>query len=404
MAAAAAAVAAAVGGALAAAGGAVVAAVGAVQLTAFTWDGNFIRECPELASSGPLLACSAGYDHYATVSGSRGGAVRCAGDNGVGQLGTRDMSWRRRALGATDPPLTAISVGCGFGFTFALHGDGAVSSWGRNYTGQSLGRGGDSRPAIITGIPPVALLGVGTDFAIAVTHNDDVYGWGRCGFPATMREVVPYPERIPVLCGRGLRRLACASGIVVAEAAAGLFRWCGLRGELSAKLACSADMCFPLRGLAHFHYSAFMDSAFMVVAADGAGAVWVHALNHTPLHRVLAKVRAVAAAAAERTAVVLSEEGQLYDVRPGRGRIPDLCRAISSPQLPLGLVPHGGAASRHVVLVPDHCGGKARLRIFARIAVRLGLPADPLCARLTLYAVNGVYVHGGPADPFGYWP
>eukprot|EP01062_Namystynia_karyoxenos_P028717 TRINITY_DN21716_c0_g2_i1.p2 TRINITY_DN21716_c0_g2~~TRINITY_DN21716_c0_g2_i1.p2 ORF type:complete len:425 (+),score=83.48 TRINITY_DN21716_c0_g2_i1:86-1276(+) len=396
MAAAAAAVAAAVGGALAAAGGAVVAAAVAVQFTAFTWSGKRIRKCPELASSGPLLrASSAGTYYYATVSGCRGGEVRCAGDDIFGQC----------ALGAADPPLTAaVSVGCGAEHTVALHGDGAVSSWGDG----ELGRDGDSRPAVITGIPPVAFLGVGKEFTIVVTHSGDVYGWGWaiCGQLALdpTPAHVKYPERIPELCGRGLRRLACASNAVVAEAAAGLLRWGGAGGwrlELPTALTCSADMRFPLRGLAHS-----LSGLFVVVAADRAGAVWFTEDKRGPLYRILAKTRAVAAAAARDIAVVLSEEGRLYDVRPHPYANGATCREISSvhPQLPLGLLPHGGADSSRVVLLPDHCSGKARLRLFARIAVRLRLPADPLCARLTLYAVNGVYVHGGPEDPFGYWP
>eukprot|EP01062_Namystynia_karyoxenos_P077884 TRINITY_DN7936_c0_g1_i3.p1 TRINITY_DN7936_c0_g1~~TRINITY_DN7936_c0_g1_i3.p1 ORF type:complete len:437 (+),score=101.10 TRINITY_DN7936_c0_g1_i3:80-1312(+) len=409
MAAAAAAAAAALGGALAAVGGAVVAAAGAVQLAAFTWDGNSIAECAELASRRPLRACSVGREssldhHYATVSGP-GGAVRCAGANSEGQLGSRDAAGRG-PLGPTDPPLAAISVGCGENFTIALHSDGAMSSWGTDIFG-AVGRGGDSSPAVIDGVPPVAVLGVGWNFVIAVTHSGHAYGWGaqHHGQLALGHAARPSfsPQRLPALCGRGLRRLACAYASVVAETAAGLLWW-GWDLEqsqlLPAELSCAAAR-FPLRGLAHF--------GFAVVAADGAGAVWGGSIRHggrAPLRRIgLAGERAVAAAAAQYLAVVLSEEGRLYDVEPGYDCHQDFCREIRSrhPQLPLGLVPHGGASSQHVVLVPDHCSGKARLRLFARIAARLELPADPLRASLTMYVVDRVYVHGNDADPFGIW-
>eukprot|EP01062_Namystynia_karyoxenos_P013178 TRINITY_DN14748_c0_g1_i4.p1 TRINITY_DN14748_c0_g1~~TRINITY_DN14748_c0_g1_i4.p1 ORF type:complete len:323 (+),score=55.60 TRINITY_DN14748_c0_g1_i4:71-970(+) len=99
-----------------------------------------------------------------------------------------------------------------------------------------------------------------------------------------------------------------------------------------------------------------------------------------------------------RTCIVaLTEAGELWDVSD-----PAACRSISARLPPRqGLVPCGGVVARRVVLVPDHCGGRRRLTLFARLSIRLEIPGDPVREVLAPLVVHGDYITGPSSDPFG---
>eukprot|EP01062_Namystynia_karyoxenos_P077891 TRINITY_DN7936_c0_g2_i1.p1 TRINITY_DN7936_c0_g2~~TRINITY_DN7936_c0_g2_i1.p1 ORF type:complete len:441 (+),score=74.20 TRINITY_DN7936_c0_g2_i1:86-1408(+) len=383
-----------------------VAAARAVPREAFAWDGQHVTTCSELSSCTPLIACSVGRRngrgaHYAAIQGGSPTAVRCAGHNSSGQLGTGGYAPRAR-LSATHPELIEIAaVACGEDFTVALESGGALRSWG-DY---ALGRRGVGNCAhVVGGLPSVAVLGVGSSFVIVVTRSDEAYGWGQNWhgqLALGQNNSTALPQRIASLRQRGLRRLACTAVSVVAEAAAELLWW-GWDGDqkqlLPATLHGAGGICFPLRGVGL--------SGHDVTVADATGRAWCGSISHRdrgPFRVIeLEGERAVAVAACSGVCVVLTDEDRLYDIyAAGRGRA--LCRQINRfyPQLPRGLVPYGGAGSDHIVLVPDHCGGKERLRVFARVAARRGVPADPLRSSLTPFMVSAMFLGGPPNDPFG---
>eukprot|EP01062_Namystynia_karyoxenos_P026771 TRINITY_DN20702_c0_g1_i3.p1 TRINITY_DN20702_c0_g1~~TRINITY_DN20702_c0_g1_i3.p1 ORF type:complete len:236 (+),score=34.81 TRINITY_DN20702_c0_g1_i3:702-1409(+) len=106
--------------------------------------------------------------------------------------------------------------------------------------------------------------------------------------------------------------------------------------------------------------------------------------------------------------VALTECGELRDCGTGTSCPWNLTRRITSisaahPGLPLGLRPYGGYEAHRILLLPDRCCGKARLRLAARIAVRLVLPSDLLREVLMPFAVADCYVVGPPHEPF-CWP
>eukprot|EP01062_Namystynia_karyoxenos_P046006 TRINITY_DN3431_c2_g1_i6.p1 TRINITY_DN3431_c2_g1~~TRINITY_DN3431_c2_g1_i6.p1 ORF type:complete len:169 (+),score=38.80 TRINITY_DN3431_c2_g1_i6:38-508(+) len=76
--------------------------------------------------------------------------------------------------------------------------------------------------------------------------------------------------------------------------------------------------------------------------------------------------------------------------------------SAAQPELPLGLLPIDSCWSNRVVLLPDVSCGRHRTQLFARIAVRLKLPSDPLRTVLLRFAVQSCYLGGPEDDPF--WP
>eukprot|EP01062_Namystynia_karyoxenos_P072227 TRINITY_DN681_c0_g2_i1.p2 TRINITY_DN681_c0_g2~~TRINITY_DN681_c0_g2_i1.p2 ORF type:complete len:443 (+),score=106.07 TRINITY_DN681_c0_g2_i1:79-1407(+) len=355
-----------------------------------------------------LLRCSVGWGHAAFVAAQ--GTVLCAGENEEGQLGVGDDLPR---VGFTAPrlPWPAAAVRCGGAFCVALRrGGAAVCSWGDR---DRIGRGGDSaRPAEVPGLPagdPVVLLEAGYHSVIAVTASGAAYGWGM-GVSSRIVAVgvsayEEAPVRIAELSGRRLRRLACGCTSSLAETEEGeLLLWGGLAPHLRAVPA--DGVAFPLRCMA------CCSVATPFALADAAGRVWtVEEWDHhvgMPYRPVKVERAALpegrravrVATARDEIIVVLTVCGELWDCGDLRN-----CRRIGAqlPAPPRGLLPCGGADSDRVLLLPDPSCGRARLRLFARVAVRLGLPTDPLRAALVPYAVDGCYVTGPENDPFS-WP
>eukprot|EP01062_Namystynia_karyoxenos_P044967 TRINITY_DN3328_c3_g1_i1.p1 TRINITY_DN3328_c3_g1~~TRINITY_DN3328_c3_g1_i1.p1 ORF type:complete len:406 (+),score=50.28 TRINITY_DN3328_c3_g1_i1:82-1299(+) len=397
--------AAAAGIAVAAAAAGAATAAGAARFLAFTWDGVRIEARPELATSCPLRACSVGRDEYwcsfyAAVTGDSDEHLHVAG---WCQLGA-EQDRAQRVLASMEPPLSGISsVGCGLAFAVALHRCGALSSWGCPEA-MALGRGGPaSRPAVVAGVPPVALLGVGTCFAIALTRDDKAYAWGKnssaqlCLGRAGGFE--PVPRRAERLCGLGLRRIACGGSCAVAETVGELVWWGTVAREEQfrpKRVPWEGPVSLPLRGLVLIELV-----ECTAVAVDADGAVWCcrlrSGMRRAPLGR-----RALCIAAGHYAAVALTEHGLLYDIRLVGNEASCRCINLLHPELPLGLVPHGGAGSFEVALIHDHCCGKERLRLFARIAARVGVPSDWVRVTLTPLMVGAVHLTGTAADPFGW--
>eukprot|EP01062_Namystynia_karyoxenos_P025774 TRINITY_DN20212_c0_g1_i1.p1 TRINITY_DN20212_c0_g1~~TRINITY_DN20212_c0_g1_i1.p1 ORF type:complete len:550 (+),score=100.58 TRINITY_DN20212_c0_g1_i1:69-1652(+) len=360
----------------------------------------------ELCTRAGLQTCSVSDGWSAGVAAH--GMVLCDGRNEAGQRGTGD----RAILDGLSParlPWAAALVSCGEDFGVALCCGGAeVYSWGRRgvYLGRRGGR--SARPAAVVGLPvgdPVIILEAGTDFVIAITAGDAAYGWGsnrRGELALACVSDEPVPVRIAALSGRRIRRLTCGFLCALAETDAGALLGWG-EGMLSPRRVPSYGMAFPLLSMAG-------GQAFSV--ADGAGRVWAYSgddrqfpynasdsviccgLRCAQLPEGLRMVRV--AADMYSCIVALSACGQLWDCSNHL-----CCRLIGGA--PLGLLPCGGAAADRIRLLPDISCGKARLQLFARIAVRLRLPCDPCRVHLIRFMVHGCYLGAAEDDPFG-WP
>eukprot|EP01062_Namystynia_karyoxenos_P057439 TRINITY_DN4848_c0_g1_i4.p1 TRINITY_DN4848_c0_g1~~TRINITY_DN4848_c0_g1_i4.p1 ORF type:complete len:395 (+),score=78.86 TRINITY_DN4848_c0_g1_i4:94-1278(+) len=344
---------------------------------------------PGLAALCPLRDCSVGHI-LAVLPLRRGAGVLCAGCNDLGQLGVGDRAeWDGFQPTAT-PLLSAAAVYVGCSASAALLRDGSVHTWGRD---RAIGRDGCGlRPAAVGGLPPVALLAAGTLHFMCITTADEAYSWATHSMPG--RWCSPRPTRIAALSGLRVRRLACGAEMGAAELSRGALRvWCS--AEMQPVEADAGAMHFPLRDLVCSNGPAF--------AADASGAVWCVkiGLGGVSVKETIAqRRRAVRLAALSNAAVALTADGEIWLFNSRR-----FCRSVNAahPQLPLGLVPYGGSNTMKIVLAPDHCGGRGRLGLFARIAARKGIPCDPVREIITPYMVLGAYITGHSADPFG-WP
>eukprot|EP01062_Namystynia_karyoxenos_P081159 TRINITY_DN8860_c1_g1_i1.p1 TRINITY_DN8860_c1_g1~~TRINITY_DN8860_c1_g1_i1.p1 ORF type:complete len:404 (+),score=70.33 TRINITY_DN8860_c1_g1_i1:69-1214(+) len=357
-------------------------AIGVGATRAYIYNGN-LREFPDVADLGPLSDCSVGTGHYVVVVRKEGSNVRCWCGGASGELGTGDLTG-------------AVTVHCGPWVTMALDDCGRVATW--HDSPMNMLR---DRPGILHSLPPVARL-VGSRFIqLALTRSDEVWQWGFW--------VGEEPERIAAACGYGWRSIQqqMDEGFVGETSDGRLIFFNVLFGHHEREVLQTGEMRFPLRCLAETRHA--------IAAVDAGGSVWL--LNMTPvrgvrgvMHRADFSGRVVQIACTNPICsrnqiasriVALTECGELWETLDdvtGRN-----WRSISAahPELPRGLRPFGGTYADKVILAPDHCGGKDRFALFCRMAARIGVPRDVVCAVLLPFTVHNIYITGPPADPYG---
>eukprot|EP01062_Namystynia_karyoxenos_P013780 TRINITY_DN14952_c0_g1_i4.p1 TRINITY_DN14952_c0_g1~~TRINITY_DN14952_c0_g1_i4.p1 ORF type:complete len:305 (+),score=53.75 TRINITY_DN14952_c0_g1_i4:600-1514(+) len=278
-------------------------------------------------------------------------------------------------------------------------------------------------PADVLGLPaddPIVLLEAGMCGVVAVTASGLALGWGWCFIGGISRfEDGPGAVRIAALSGCRLRSLACGFALTVAETESGaLLCWSwGDEDAAQPPLPAVDGNIFPLRCLVaadwHFAYAdavgrvwhqRWMPTRSLTFhAAGGAAAGSRSCLRFPWLAELPEQQRAVRVATtgqAQQVApvvVALTECGELWECSELGP-----CRSISAaqPELPRGLLPYGGPAARRILLVQDSSGGKARLVLFARIAMRIGVPSDPVRELLPPFVVHEAYITGPASDPF----
>ncbi|HMJ11724.1 MAG TPA: hypothetical protein VK524_09950, partial [Polyangiaceae bacterium] len=124
-----------------------------------------------------VVQVTAGRDHACVLL--NGGAVRCWGDNNVGQLGdgsNSDRSTPVAVAGLTD----AIWVAAGDQHTCAVRAGGSVVCWGEGDDGR-LGNGGTANqnaPTPVANIADAAQVAAGMNSTCALRSNGRVMCWG----------------------------------------------------------------------------------------------------------------------------------------------------------------------------------------------------------------------------------
>eukprot|EP01062_Namystynia_karyoxenos_P013778 TRINITY_DN14952_c0_g1_i2.p1 TRINITY_DN14952_c0_g1~~TRINITY_DN14952_c0_g1_i2.p1 ORF type:complete len:447 (+),score=59.62 TRINITY_DN14952_c0_g1_i2:91-1431(+) len=355
-----------------------------------------VRRAPEFAGAAGVRSCSVGKSHVALVDAR--GTVLSAGSSLLGELGTEDR-FPRDGLSAARLPWPAAAVRSGNGFSVAVRrGGGDVSWWGLD---RMIG-GGPKLPAGLQGLPigdPVALLDASESGVVAVTASGVALAWGAFGNGMRIEHVTAAP--IAALTGRHLRHLAYGFGVVAAETEDGVL----LMWQWGDQDATQAPQPQPPNEAPAFPLRCLVVSDLSIWYADAVGRVWQQRAGgyaeppgRTPLPETQRAVRLAIATSTnfkERVAV-LTERGELWDCT-ARGP-----RSISAarPELPRGLLPYGGPAARRILLVQDSSGGKARLVLFARIAMRIGVPSDPVRELLPPFVVHEAYITGPASDPF----
>eukprot|EP01062_Namystynia_karyoxenos_P071383 TRINITY_DN6684_c0_g1_i4.p1 TRINITY_DN6684_c0_g1~~TRINITY_DN6684_c0_g1_i4.p1 ORF type:complete len:379 (+),score=76.94 TRINITY_DN6684_c0_g1_i4:92-1138(+) len=314
-----------------------------------TWSPSEVRADPDFRVAGPFSHCCVAYFHFVVLPSRRGAAVLCkvAADRRIASHGGEFQP--------TDPPLTAASAVCASTqLGVALLGDGSVHTWRHR-----------GAPAAVDGLPPVALLAVGGGACIAVTTNDEVYGWAAAGdlsLPQLLLRLpgpLSHPQRIAALCNRRIRRLACSYTLAAAET---------VRQELLV-WHCFVDQPTQLGvGRVRFPLRDLVCSMSSMFAADAVGAVWA-ATRASGVESGFSGLIAAALPQRQRAArlaarfsgvVALTAKGELWDTNDEVSSEGVVWRSVSAahPELPLGLVPYGGPEAMMVVLAPIPCGGR----------------------------------------------
>eukprot|EP01062_Namystynia_karyoxenos_P014140 TRINITY_DN15096_c0_g1_i3.p1 TRINITY_DN15096_c0_g1~~TRINITY_DN15096_c0_g1_i3.p1 ORF type:complete len:467 (+),score=86.06 TRINITY_DN15096_c0_g1_i3:65-1465(+) len=366
------------------------------------------RPAPEFSAAGGLLDAGGANDYIAAVAAR--GTVACF-NSARRSRGTAPLPW----------PAAGISCGCDDSFYGAAfrRGGGAVCIW--NLEDASFGGGGpmlglppgevfDAAEVIqVAGLPPgdpVVAVEAGDGVAFARTASGAVYGWGgefaEAGLAPTRTTAIPVASRHRV------RRIVGSPYCLLAETEHDQLAYLDCyhsdfdRAPELVPVRLRRRVAFPLR-----HAAAGCPA---LILADALGAVFRIYYLGSPRKpkrvRLPEGQRAVRVAGGRSGAmfgpallVALTESGELWDCHRSRAR----SISAAHPGLPLGLQPCGGFEAERILLLPDRCCGKARLRLCARIAVRLGLPCDPLREVLPRYAVASCYIVGPPHDPFS-WP
>eukprot|EP01062_Namystynia_karyoxenos_P051573 TRINITY_DN4058_c1_g1_i3.p1 TRINITY_DN4058_c1_g1~~TRINITY_DN4058_c1_g1_i3.p1 ORF type:complete len:538 (+),score=103.80 TRINITY_DN4058_c1_g1_i3:81-1694(+) len=391
---------------------------------------------PEFAASAELVTASATLGHVVAVTMQ--GAITCGSDHPRPRL-----------------PWPAAAVNCfrinGYpgpadwcGWAEALRrGGGAVCRWALDH---DPGSDGGAEVVEVRGLPfddPVVTLESSSLLSLAITRSGQVYGWGFAVQDGS-RDVLDEFDAVPIdwLTRIRPRRLCVAWHEIMVEAAGAgepptgpgaeqgelrLFPFPmdfrdphGPRSRLVPPAASrqgslrlldmqwAAAVALPLRSITA------CDIGFALV--DAVGKVWIYDESSPPRYCMYVlplpdgqrAVQIAGGADWENSScaiavVALTEGDELWATDQHYGNKGyNRWRRISAalPGMPLGLLPYGGGGARRIIFLPNRSCGKARLRLFARTAVRLGLPSDPLRAVLLRYAVDSMYVFGPEHHPF----
>ncbi len=221
---------------------------------------------------GSVTQIAAGYKH--TCALLSGGAVKCWGDNRVGQLGyehTHNIGDDERpaSVGNVDVGGEVIQIAAGAFYTCALLSDANVRCWGYNSSGQ-LGYGhrnhigDDERPASVGNVDvggKVIQIAARETHTCALLSNAKVRCWGNNEFGE-----LGYGHTKPI----GDNETPSSVGNVdvggsVTQIAAGLYYTCALLSN--AKVRCWGHN-YPYGQLGYGHYIGIGDNEAPAAAGD----------------------------------------------------------------------------------------------------------------------------------------
>ena len=188
-----------------------------------------------LGSTGSFARVATGDGHTLAVDSA--GKVLSWGLNSSGQLALASGSAANQSLMGLVKTNTSLSgkkvveVSAGAAFSLALDSDGSIHSWGRNDQGQ-LGNGVtsgsltfDSSPDLVTMPTGVTFtsFSAGSDFAVAVASDGDLYTWGAGEKMGVAASTTDYrvPTRLAFFDDKPVKQVAASTNHTVVLTQAG---------------------------------------------------------------------------------------------------------------------------------------------------------------------------------------
>lgn len=156
---------------------------------------------------GPGIAAAISAGGSGGCALTRGGEVRCWGENVHGEVGDGTKAPRLAPTLVADLGTSALDVSFGGSHACALMRGGTVRCWGDNGDGQ-LGDGTQderTRPVLVTGLFDVTRISAGEQHTCAIRAGGEVWCWGdnagqQLGLPAT-DAFRPTPVKVSGLAG-----------------------------------------------------------------------------------------------------------------------------------------------------------------------------------------------------------
>ena len=196
--------------------------------TLYTWglndhgqlgDGTTNRQDSPVSISPELtfLAIAAGYRY--SVALAEDGSIYSWGRNDLGQLGVGQTYSRTVSPELIQVPGISFSaIAAGQGHALALTDDGAIYSWGFNYSGQlGIGQSSDSTPltdspALIQ-VPGVSFssIAAGGYHSLALTADGSIYSWGA-NWLGQLAIGSTFDSNTPTLIPAGISLAAISAG------------------------------------------------------------------------------------------------------------------------------------------------------------------------------------------------
>ncbi|MEO5629073.1 MAG: hypothetical protein ABIQ62_04805, partial [Thermomonas sp.] len=143
-------------------------------------DGSTTGTTTQLADTGLSGVTALALGAYHSCAIVAGGAVRCWGSNGSGQLGTGDTINRTTPVAVFGLEAGGTALALGGGHSCAIVSGGAVQCWGYNFYGQ-LGNGSTINSATqvaVSGLTGAATFALGGSHSCAIVASRAVQCWG----------------------------------------------------------------------------------------------------------------------------------------------------------------------------------------------------------------------------------
>ena len=250
--------------------------------TAYCWGANWSGQLGNPTNSGvsdvanptPLPVdggltfsrLDAGADHTCGITTQ--GAMYCWGSNSLGQL-TTSANLNTGLPNATpilvSGTLAFATLATGNGHSCGVTTSGATYCWGANFVGQ-LGNGTVSAPvttpALVPGLPALALITAGADHTCGLTVAGAAWCWGQNAF-GELSGTTNNPSPTPVAVGGGLSFTSLGAGVIHScgrTSVGTVYCW---GGNSTAQLGSAAD--------SDPHYSPMLVTGLSAVALAAGG-------------------------------------------------------------------------------------------------------------------------------------